>query len=565
MRFVVAACLIVSSFAFATLAPAQTPPAPTGGIRVEVSGHRDVHGSTPNAPPGSASVQNMTPTLGGSGQTVDLGANGRADVGGLADGLYRVTVTTGDRTGTTYVQVKDGKTTTAAMGAQGLPQGATVTRDPQSLLDAARNAALACDRVAYDDAVRELERAQSMAEINLRDLNRIIEEYGQISQMGPDLPLLQRTRDNILRDVMGGGGRSLRDANRANAPVNQGLRVLPQYIAALEEKARLEARLNAIRAARQQVPPFPENCDKRVGFLGDGKGRFGVSFEAGFIGMNLPNYKAYALEANAAVVKTDLLNNNRTVTGHRIGGDGFFYIPGTETIMRVNGSITDLDSRQKLDMEIMPTGTERFLFQSPGGGFSTGAAVDGFRIEQELRQYQLGVRAERLISASNLLFRPYIGAQFSYIDAKDNSEFDIGGNFAHFEDRRSLDTYGFGPVIGVEVEAPIAGGLYAFGGIGAELRWNSSKARWRTELDVGGTITAQDLKKTDNKFTWGAMGSAGIGYRWDNFDVRLGGTAGISNHYPTLDIDTEIADGDPEISWKSTSMWRAWAKASVRF
>jgi hypothetical protein len=112
---------------------------------------------------------------------------------------------------------------------------------------------------------------------------------------------------------------------------------------------------------------------------------------------------------------------------------------------------------------------------------------------------------------------------------------------------------------------PIAGRLYGFAGIGADLRWNSSKARWKTELDVGGAITAQDLKKNDNKVTWGAMGSAGLGYRFESFDVRLGGTAGISNHYPTLDIDTEIADGDPDISWKSTSMWRGWVKASVRF
>jgi hypothetical protein len=213
----------------------------------------------------------------------------------------------------------------------------------------------------------------------------------------------------------------------------------------------------------------------------------------------------------------------------------------------------------------MPMGTQRFLFQSPDGGFSTAGSVDGFRLEQEMRQYQIGIRAEKNYGVGGVNFSPYLGAWFSYIDAEVESEFDIGGNFAHFEDRRSLKTYGIGLTVGVEGELPLSSGFYAFAGLGGEMRWNSSQAQWNTELDVGGNITSEELTQRDKQVTWGAMGSAGLGYHWQRFDLRVGGTAGISNHYPNLDIDTAVADGDPSIEWKSTSMWSAWVKGGVRF
>jgi hypothetical protein len=538
----------------ATTAQAQQ----TGSVRIQVNGHREVHGTGPDAKAEVVSVDRSDSRI------VDIGANGRADVSGLADGVYIVQVGTGDRMGMTYVRVEAGKATTAEMTAQGLPNSSTFAGGGAGLVQAARDAAARCDRAAYDAAVAELDRDLSMAEINMRDLNRIIDEYGRLTNLPPDQQRLQGVFDSIARRGMQGRTTPGAAARAAGAPVEPGLVHLPAYLAAVKEKARLEARLAASRAARQQVPPFPQDCgEKKVGFLGD-QYRFGLSVEVGYVSYDLPNYKAYAIEFNSEIVKKGFLNEDRDLDGVRYAGDGFFYIPGTDTMIRLRGSYLKLDGNSSPNHEFTPGVGERFNFNSPDGGFFTTSPVDGFRYQQDLKQYQVGLGVEKVYDLGGLSLKPYLGVQYSYIDVKDKSEFNIAGNFAHFEDKRSVNVDGYGLMFGLDAQIPIAGGFYGFASGGLEMRLNSSKATWRTELDTG-VVNEQKVKLDDDKVTWGAMGSVGVGYRWQNFDLRAGATAGISNHYPTLDIETEEPDGDPDISWDQTSMYGFFVRGTMRF
>ena len=83
--------LVLSTLFFSGWAQAQT-----GSIRVQVNGHREVHGE--GKPPGQVAVTDMETRE----DTIrELSPNGRADFGNLKDGNYIVTVNTGDRTGTT--------------------------------------------------------------------------------------------------------------------------------------------------------------------------------------------------------------------------------------------------------------------------------------------------------------------------------------------------------------------------------------------------------------------------------------------------------------------------------
>jgi hypothetical protein len=523
----------------------------TGSIRVQVNGHRDVHGTSPTTPPGKAEVKNLR---NGESQTTDISSGGRANVDGLPDGTYQVTVRTGDRIGTTYVTISGGKSVDALLSAHGLPTGETVAAAPDALLAAIRSAIDACDRAAYDRAVAELERNISMLEINLRDLDRAIGEYGNLTGRQPNIGQLQAALDAVPRAYRAGVLRP-----------DPGLEHVPAYIAALKEKARIEARLAALRAARAQVPPFPEPCDKRVGFLGSDKGRFGLSFGAGVASMDFPNYKAYAIEAGMIIQQADVFKSDRRRTVYDVGGEGFFYIPGTDTRLRFSGSARRFDSNANSDFEFVPGMGERFNVPSPDGGFFTTSPVDEFRISQKMEQYEIGIQAEQAFTAGGTVIRPRIGLAFSYIDAADSSQFNIAGGFAHFQEWRSLDTYGFGPTLGVEVEVPLYRGLYGFGAVGGELRWNSSKGRWKTEIDVMGTATTQVDRQSDNKMTWGINGSLGLGYRTGAIDLRAGGTIGVSNHYPTLDIQSDVADGSPTIAWETTSREAAWIRATFTF
>ena len=426
---------------------------------------------------------------------------------------------------------------------------------------AAEAAVKACDRAAYDAAVARLENYLLINRANLQKRDAELVRRSQSLRIPPQRSvkdLKKFTRDMIKAAEAGFGDQEVMQ-NLRNHYEN--------YSAFVEDYENLADMVAEAEKQRANIGPFPQPCDKQVGFLGsDGKQGFGVAFGIGRSQYDFPNYRAYSLEDMGVFIKTDIVDEDRDVSVFDAFGTGYFYIPGTETALRISGRITDMSSRSKLNLMVAPEMGQRFAFPTPDGGFFTTNPVDRFRVEQEFRQYQVSGQIERGFNLGTATVRPYVGVNFSFLDAQDSSSFKIPVSSVRFEEWRSLDTFGGGPILGFDVEVPIEGGMYGFGGIGGELRWNSSQAKWKTQVDIMGVTTdTQSTKESDDQMTWGASASLGIGYRSKGFDLRVYGTAGMSNHYPYLDVESDVGDGDPSIEWNNTRFWGVRLELGARF
>jgi len=413
-----------------------------------------------------------------------------------------------------------------------------------------------CDRVAYDAAVARLEnfRLAYLAAMQKKDA---------------ELVAASRDLGIAPQHTMDGWGKLVRDADRAatagfgDRQKVERLKKNVGYGLMVSAYENYAYHFNQAESQRANIKPFPNPCDKQVGYLGiDGKSSFGVTFNVGMSNIDLPNYRAYSIEDMGNFINTGVLKDDRKVTALRLEGSGFIYIPGTETALRFGGSYLDASNKTKFHTKIVPLAGQRFDIPTPEGGFYTTSDVGRFRFMQEFSEYQLYVRAEQNYRFNGVRLRPRFGVNFNYIDSQDASRFKIAGHFARFEEWREIDTYGGGPAAGVEVEVPIERGMYGFGGIDGELRWNYSSAKWKTQLDVmGNPSDKQSIKKSDSQLSWGLGGTVGVGYRGQSVDVRLFGSIGVSNHYPYLDVKSDVGDGDPGIKWDTSMQYRVGVEA----
>jgi len=497
------------------------------------------------------------------GSFVNSGGGGTVDLSGSPATRERIAVVNGigGRFGATTVR---GAPARVVFDEQTMisTDDAARTSFARDQASAAQAAIDACDRAGYDAALARLENFRLMNQADLWHADAALGTASQTLGIPPQRTV--KDFDKLVRDAERAAAGGFGDPAR----VKQLKDGTAAYLPLVQRYAEAAYNVREAERLRAGIKPFPEPCgEKRIGFLGsDGKQSFGIAVGIGRSQYDFPNYRAYSLEDMGIFIKTDIVDEDRDVSVFDAFGTGFFYIPGTETALRIGGRITDMSSRSKLDLMVAPAIGQRFAFPTPDGGFFTTNPVDRFRVEQEFRQYQFNAQVERGFSLGAAMVRPYAGVNLSFIDAQDSSRFKIPVSSVRFEEMRSLDTFGFGPVLGVEVEVPIEGGMYGFGGIGGELRWNSSQAKWKTQVDIMGVTTdTQSTKESDDQMTWGATASLGVGYRGKGFDLRVYGTAGMSNHYPYLDVESDVGDGDPSIEWNDTSFWGIRLELGARF
>ncbi len=432
---------------------------------------------------------------------------------------------------------------------------------PDDQVKAAEAAIKVCDRAAYDLAQGRLESYRLLNQADLWQAENRLTAASNALGIPPQRSV--KAFENLVRSAERAAAGGFGDPARAKQLRDE----FDKYVSLVQRYESAAFNLQKAAAARGRMPPYPEPCNREVGYLdNDGKSAFGVTFAIGLPQFDLPNYRAYSLEDMGNFLKRDVVNEDRRSSAFELQGSGYFYIPGTETAIRFGGSYTGFSSKTKLDTAIVPLMGQRFDIPTPDGGFFTTSQVDRFRIMQEFSQYQLNANLERSYRYNGVRLRPRLGVNFSYIDSQDASRFKIAGNFARFEEWRQLDTYGGGPVAGVDVEVPIERGVYAFAGIDGDLRWNFSSAKWKTQLDVTGNPSdKQSTDKSDEQLTWGLNGTLGFGYRGQSVDIRLYGSAGLSNHYPYLDVKSDEGDGDPEIEWDTTTQWKVGVQVKFGF
>jgi len=552
---------------------------PTGGsVRVQVNGHREAQGANPGTPPGTAAATN-TRTVSGIG--TDLSAGGRADIGNLPDGTYLVTVRSGDRVGTTYVRVEAGKTSEAVLSAGGLPSASAFAGGPGELLSAAKAAAEICSRSGYDAAVNQLDRSISMLEINLRDLNRIIDEYAKLSNLAPDLQLLRTTSDIITRSAMGGGGAG-RTAVRGNVPTNPGLQYLPAYISALEEKAKLEARLKEWRDARQAVPPFPsEKCAREVEKLQQQVAlQFLISPELALIFANRPQFALFRLELAGVITKLGAFKPDDTDAGTKVGmsagirWDSSFL--GTKQLgIETKLWYVDYNMKSSGDVAAEPGGTIGLFSPAtsgnPFGGYFTAGPLTNGWYNADVQSYGGEVQVQTWIGSGNFRAMPWFGMRVGRTTVKEDVSFDIGAPvFTTFEQKNDIkDTY-IGPTIGLKGRVDIGGGLYAFGEGSLAVEYHRGKGNWQTFVPVADAMDGP-RKDSLSSSKWGISAGikAGLGLEVGGFGLQFGAGMSYTNASPYLEYkeadSTTTGTGGADIGYGTQKDYFLEVRGTVKF
>jgi hypothetical protein len=511
--------LVLSTLFFSGLAQAQT-----GSIRVQVNGHREVHGD--GKPPGDVAVTDMETRE----DTIrELSPNGRADFGNLKDGNYIVTVHTGDRTGTTYVRVVNGRQTTAEISAGGLPTSTTYSASPTTLAGQARTAIDNCDRAAYDRAALELARDEAMLEINLRDLRAI------------------------------------------------GASTLPT-------QRLVEGRLNGIKAARQSLPPYPQPCGKtaaappppmaeQVALV-----QFLLSPELALIFANRPQTSYFRKEVAGIITKLGAFKPDDTDTGVKFGmSAGIRWdsnLLGTKQL-GIEAKIWYVDYNIKDSGEVTadPGGTIGLFSPptsgNPFGGYSTGGPLTNGSYESKVEQFGGEVQVQTWYSSGNFRAMPWFGVRVGRTTVDEDIKFDIGMPvITTFEQRNDIkDTY-VGPTIGLKARYDISGGVYGFAEGSLGLEYHKGKGDWQTQVPL---VEADPRKDKLSNTKWGISAGlkAGLGFEAGAFGLQFGAGVNYTNASPYLKFkeadSTTTGTGGADIGYGSQREYLVDMRGTYRF
>jgi hypothetical protein len=496
--------------------------AQTGSIRVQVNGHREVHGD--GKPPGDAAVTNIDTR---EETIVDLTPNGRADFGNLKDGNYIVTVHTGDRTGTTYVRVVNGRQTTAEISAGGLPTSRTFTANPATLASEARAAIDVCDRAAYDRAALELARDEAMLEINLRDLRAL--------------------------------GAATQSTQR-----------------------QIEGRLNSVKAARQQIPPYPQPCGKTAAAPTTLEQMAAVQFllspELALIFANRPQSSYFRTEIAGIITKLRAFKPDDTESGVKFGmSAGMRWnssLLGTKQLgIEAKIWYADYDIEDTGEVTAEPGGTIGLFSPptsgNPFGGYFTGGPLTNGSYESKVAQFGGEVQVQTWYSSGNFRAMPWVGLRLGRTTVNEDMQFDVGMPvITTFEQHNDIkDTY-IGPTIGLKARLDIGGGLYGFAEGSLGLEYHKGKGDWSTLVPL---VEAESRKESLSSSKWGISAGlkAGLGFEAGGFGMQLGAGVNYTNASPYLefkeDDSTTTGTGGADIGYGSQREYFFEMRGTVKF
>lgn len=497
--------------------------AQTGSIRVEVSGHRDVHG--PSQTPGQVVVTNVDTRNDTTGQ---LRPNGRADITGLPDGTYMVMITSGDRTGTTYVRIANGQTVTAGLSAGGLPTTQTFNTRAENIAAGAPGAIDACNRVAYDRIVEELARDEAMLEVNLRDLRAI--------------------------------------GNSTQA-----------------EQRRVENRLNGVRAARRSLPPFPQPCGGTAAAVQKAAAQTGIALfllnpEMALIFANRPQTSYFRTEVAGVINKLGAFKPDDTDTGVKFGmSAGIRWdssLLGTKQL-GIEAKIWYVDYNIKDSGEVTadPGGTIGLFSPStagnPFGGYFTGGPLTNGWYESKVESFGGEVQVQTWYSSGNFRAMPWLGLRVGRTNVDEDVKFDIGMPvFSTFEQHHDIkDTY-IGPTIGLKARYDFAGGLYGFAEGSLGLEYHKGKGDWSTLVPFVETDPRKD-KLSSSKWGISAGIKVGLGFEAGAFGLQFGAGVNYTNASPYIefkeDDSTTTGTGGADIGYGSQREYSLEVRGTVKF
>lgn len=508
-----------------SLAQAQQPA--TGSIRVQVNGHREIHGDPGTflnpKPPGEASALNIETR---AETRAPLAANGRTQFDELPDGIYLVTVVSGDRTGTTYVRISNGRPVLAELGAAGLPTSRTFTTPPSNFAADAKAAIDACDRAAYDRAVLELSRDEAMLEINLRDLRAM--------------------------------GSAAQSAQR-----------------------QVESRLASVKAARQQIPPFPQPCGgtaaaalrQRVAL------QLLISPELAVVFANRPQLALFRLELAGVITRLGAFKPDDTDTGTRIGMSAGMrwnadFLGTKQWGIEAKVWYVDYNYDDAGEVRAEPGGTIGLFSPSTqanpfGGYFTAGPLING-AYSAEVENYGGELQVQTWIRSGDFRAMPWVGVRLGRTTIAENMRFDIGNPaFTSFEQRNDIEDTYVGPTIGVKARVDLSGGLYAFGEAAAGLEYHRGKGDWRTLVPAVDLDGPRKDKLSSSKWGISAGLKAGLGFEAGGFTAQLAAGMSYTNASPYLEYkdadSTTTGTGGADIGYGRQTDYFGEARLGWRF
>lgn len=505
------------------LSQAQQPA--TGSIRVQVNGHRDIHGGSGTLfdpkPPGQAVVTDVkTQTY----VRADLASNGRADIGGLPDGVYMVTISSGDRTGTTYVRISNGQQVSAELTAGGLPTSQTYGGSPSTLAAAAQTAITACDRAAYDRAVLELARDEAMVETNLRDL------------------------------------RAMGSATQAT-------------------QSQLEGRLVSVKAARQAIPQFPQPCVTPLAQLTRAAAvQILLHPELSLVLANRPQFAAFRLELAGIISKLGAFKPDDTDTGAKIGmSAGIRWdssMLGTKQLgIEAKIWYVDYNMTGSGDVIADPGGTIGLFSPAtsgnPFGGYFTAGPLTNGWYKADVESYGGEVQVQTWVTSGNFRAMPWVGMRVGRTTVNEDMRFDIGmPTFTSFEQHNDIkDTY-IGPTIGLKARLDLGGGLYGFTEGSVGLEYHRGKGDWSTLVPA---VDMEPRKDSLSSSKWGISAGikAGLGFEVGGFGMQLAAGVSYTNASPYLefkeDDSTTTGTGGADIGYGSQRDYSVEVRGTVKF
>lgn len=488
--------------------------------------------------------------------TQTTGNNGRAEFTDLQPGNYEVTVEVDGKRGTSFVRVGTDRQE-APFDSRGLPRSGTSQSTAEELLNAVKAAAIACNRAAYDRAVEDLQREAALADSNVRDLTRMVDDYGRLSGYQPNLDQLRLTRDGILRSLQTGRRNANETVRAAGAGVDPGLIYLSGYIDALERLPKARERQRALAAALGQIPSFSKACINRL------KLQIIMGEEIGLMLLNRPQLALFRTEIAGIIEQLGAFKPEHKDNAMRFGAsigtrfDAPFLGSGKQIGVELRGWYYDSTVKDGAEQIAPPGGGSIGLFSpttmgNPFGGYSTMQNLNDVRYRGQYQSIGGEVQLQTWYRSGDLTIMPSLGLRLGHNDLDERISADIGVAFTTFDQKNTINDFFIGPTLGLRGRYQFSSGFYSFGGVSLGLDYHSAKGSWQTYVPLADAEPRRD-KLSNSKLGLSAGVEFGVGWQLGGLSAQASLGAHHYTAAPYLKFteadSTTTGTGGPEIGF----------------